>query len=122
MKIYCKTVIMFDSYLEKCADGYIYFSKYVHRYDKSSNLYKLSLLPILPSIGVHGCLNDVFLTTTKKVVGVRQIGFSFTSIPPGDSLIVLLQKDAFRCLSYIKEIFPERLSCYHHLLPKLKDK
>ena len=36
------TIFLFDGYFEKCYDGYIYTSMYVHRYDKKAKTYKLS--------------------------------------------------------------------------------
>lgn len=45
---------VFDSYMKECEDGYFYESKYLHRYEKKTDTYKLSLLPILSNISSIG--------------------------------------------------------------------
>ena len=116
------TIYLFDGYFEKCYDGYIYTSMYVHRYDKKSKRYKLSLLPILPELRLSGCLNDRMITSKDKLVRGAQMTFTFTTIAPYDSLMVSIKTEAFQSLQYVNDIHPEKLSCFHHLLPKMKKK
>ena len=116
------TIYLFDGYFEKCYDGYIYTSMYVHRYDKKSKRYKLSLLPILPELRLSGCLNDRMITSKDKLIRGAQMTFTFTTIAPYDSLMVSIRTEAFQSLQYVNDIHPEKLSCFHHLLPKMKKK
>ena len=116
------SLYLFDGYFEKCYDGYIYTSMYVHRYDKESKTYKLSLLPILPEIGINGCLNDRVVNGKDKIVKCRQMAFTFTTIAPQETLIVNIKKEAFQSLLYVNDIHPENLSCFHHMTPKMKAK
>lgn len=48
--------------------------------------------------------------------------FTFTTIAPYDSLMVSIKTEAFQSLQYVNDIHPEKLSCFHHLLPKMKKK
>ena len=116
------TIYLFDGYFEKCYDGYIYTSMYVHRYDKKSKRYKLSLLPILPELRLSGCLNDRMITSKDKLVRGAQMTFTFTTIAPYDSLMVSIKTEAFQSLLYVNDIHPEKLSCFRNLLPKMKKK
>ena len=114
------SIYLFDGYFEKCYDGYIYTSIYVHRYDKTAKTYKLSLLPILPELRLSGCVNDRMITSRDKLVRSAQMTFTFTIIAPHDSFIVNIKKEAFQSLFYVDDIHPEKLSCFHHRLPKMK--
>jgi len=116
------SIYLFDGYFEKCYDGYIYTSMYVHRYDKTAKTYKLSLLPLLPVIRFNGCLNGLWGRGRDKLVNVAQMTFSFTAIAPHDSLMVNIKKEAFQSLLYVNDIHPEKLSCFHHILPKMNKK
>ena len=116
------SLYLFDGYFEKCYDGYIYTSMYVHRYDRKLKTYKLSLLPILPEIGINGCLNDRIVNGKDKIVKCRQLAFTFTTIAPHDTLTLDVKKEAFQSLLYVNDIHPENLSCFHHMTPKMKAK
>ncbi|MCR4836465.1 MAG: hypothetical protein K5899_08810 [Bacteroidaceae bacterium] len=116
------TIFLFDGYFEKCYDGYIYTSMYVHRYDKKAKTYKLSLLPLLPVIRFNGCLNGLWGRGRDKLVNVAQMAFTFTTIAPYDSLMLNITKEAFQSLLYVNDIHPEKLACFHCLLPKMKKK
>lgn len=96
------TAYVFDGYLQMCTEGFLYSSKYVHRYEKKTNTYKLSLLPILTLIAPKGCMNDKILWGEKKITSVGQIPFSFIRIPPGNSIKIRILKSAFYNSIYIK--------------------
>lgn len=107
---------LFDSYFEKCNDGYIYTSKYFHRYDKKNKIYKLSLLPILPELSLRGCCSDVLVFNKDKIIQNGHLTFTFSVIAPHDTLTIHINKDAFLSLFYVEDFHAERLSCYHHIL------
>lgn len=102
------TVYVLDCYLDKCSEGFYYESKYLHRYDKKTNICKLSFLPILGHImsSVDGLIHFDF---NKIVYGGMH--YSFHAIPPHDCMQFELLKAAFMSDTFIKD-YRDGKYCY----------
>lgn len=89
---------------------------YFHRYDKKARTYKLSLLPILPELNLRGCCYDVLTSYKDKIIQNGRLTFTFMNVAPNSTLLVTIEKEAFRSLAYVDDFHAESLSCSHHLL------
>lgn len=84
-----------------------YYSYLFHRYDKSVNTYKLSLIPIVRELGVAGMLHDVIRMNEDRYIRFHQIGYFFTPLAPESNYMLSMEKEAFHSTDYIKDIHIE---------------
>ena len=79
------TFYFFNSYLKDSLEN----CKYFKRYDKTSNLYKISYLPFIYFLGIKR--NDLIIFDEKKVIKKNQVLYSFIKILPRSSYTLYLR-------------------------------
>ena len=122
------SLYLFDSYLfdkDKRISTYLdgkdmQRSKYLHRYDKKLQQCKLSFLPLLPYLNIK-YYNDRLVIAGDKVVYSGQVLYSFSPIPPQSRLQTTICKDAIYQETYVKEIYPKKLSKFDRGIKFSKD-
>lgn len=96
------TIFLFDTYMERKTASFYYESEYVHRYNKKSDTYKLSLMPIGSALFTSG--NGRMITgpgDTRQII--IQTWPSFTIIPPHTSVHFVMVKDALYSKMYVDD-------------------
>lgn len=102
------TLYLFNSYLEMnpeydCFGTEPFWeSEYLHRFDKESNQYKLSFLPIIPYLSVR--FNDVAIHGKSRIVHKWQLLYGFKTLFPNDSILIRIPKLAIEQKLYVEDV------------------
>ncbi|MBR5908211.1 MAG: hypothetical protein IKZ50_07490 [Bacteroidales bacterium] len=110
------TSYIFSSYYyDSLISKYLYDAPLFHRYNAKQNVYKLSLLPILPFMSTRST-DRVVLKKELRVKTKGQILFDFITLPPHSRCQLTFEKDRVFSGVFIKDFEVEFISCYDHLL------
>lgn len=107
------TIYLFDTYFERKTSSFYYESEYVHRYNKKSNTYKLSLMPIGSALFSSGS-GRIYLGPKDTYQIIIQTWPSFTIIPPHTTVHLVMIKDAFYSQMYVDDRYSGNLNYFNH--------
>ena len=103
---YAQTI---DSSLKKTENTpYLYQSKYLHRFDEKTRQCKLSLLPLLPYLGLR--THSPIILGVDKVARNFQVVYHFRTIPPNSRNKIEISRSAFYTEDYVYEVYPQKIS------------
>ena len=90
---------LFDSYLDPQYEKVLFQSRYLHRFERKTNQFKLSFLPITPWLSFKH--SDFLIRNEKTICTPGQVIYHFRQIQEKDSVAIVIPKEAFFCEEYV---------------------
>lgn len=90
---------LFDSYLDPKYGDVLFQSQYLHRFDRKTDQFKLSFLPITPWLSFR--YSDLVVRNEKTISYPGQVIYHFRQMPGKDYIEIAIPKEAFSCEEYV---------------------